>query len=202
MKKSLAVLGLAALIAPAALAADTWSIDRAHSEVSFQVRHIVTNVRGSFKEFEGTIVTDAARPEASSVEFKIKAASIDTQNEKRDQHLRTPDFFAVEQFPEITFKSTAVKPTGQDSFDVTGNLTMRGVTRQVVLPVKFLGAMKDPWGGEKAGFELGTTLNRKDYGINWNKAMDQGGFLLSDDVKVTVNLEVGKVVPAAAAPAK
>lgn len=205
MKKTLAVLGLAALIAPAALAADTWTIDRAHSEVSFQVRHIVTNVRGSFKEFDGTIVTDAARPEASSVEFRVKAASIDTQNEKRDAHLRTPDFFAAEQFPEITFKSTAVKATGKDSFDVTGDLTMRGVTRQVTLPVKFLGAMKDPWGNEKAGFELGTTVNRKDYGINWNKALDQGGFMLSDEVKVSVNLEVGKVAPAAApaaAPAK
>lgn len=193
MKKSLAVLGLAALIAPAALAADTWSIDRAHSEVSFQVRHIVTNVRGQFTEFDGTIVTDAARPEASSVEFRVKAASVNTQNEKRDQHLRTPDFFAVEQFPEITFKSTAVKPTGKDTYDVTGNFTLRGVTKQVTLPVRFLGAI-----GEKAGFELSTVINRKDYGVNWNKALDQGGFVLSDEVKVSVNLEVGKVVPAAA----
>lgn len=198
MKKSLAVLGLAALIAPAALAADTWTVDRAHSEVSFQVRHFVTNVRGQFGEFDGTIVTDAAKPEASSVEFKIKAASVNTQNDKRDAHLRTPDFFAVEQFPEITFKSTAVKPTGKDTFDVTGNFTLRGVTKQITLPVKFLGSLKDPWGNERAGFELSTVLNRKDYGVNWNKVLDQGGYMLSDDVTVSINLEVAKAAPAAA----
>ncbi len=201
MKKSLAVLGLAALIAPAALAADTWTIDKTHSEVSFQVRHIVTNVRGQFNDYEATIVTDAAKPESSSVTFKIKAASVDTQNEKRDAHLRTPDFFAVEQYPEITFKSTAIKPTGQDTFEVTGDFTLRGVTKQITLPVKFLGSVKDPWGNEKAGFEVATVINRKDYGVNWNKALDQGGFLLADEVKISINLEVGKVAPAAA-PAK
>lgn len=201
MKKPLAVLGLAALIAPAALAADTWTIDRAHSEVSFQVRHIVTNVRGQFNDYEATIVTDAAKPESSSVTFKIKAASVDTQNEKRDAHLRTPDFFAVEQYPEITFKSTAIKPTGQDTFEVTGDFTLRGVTKQITLPVKFLGSVKDPWGNEKAGFEVSTVINRKDYGVNWNKALDQGGFLLADEVRISINLEVGKVAPAAA-PAK
>lgn len=201
MKKSLAVLGLAALIAPAALAADTWTIDKAHSEVSFQVRHIVTNVRGQFGDYDATIVTDAAKPESSSVTFRIKAASVDTQNEKRDAHLRTPDFFAVEQFPEITFKSTAVKPTGQDTFEVTGDFTLRGVTKQITVPVKFLGSVKDPWGNEKAGFEVATVINRKDYGVNWNKALDQGGFLLADEVRISINLEVGKVAPAAA-PAK
>jgi len=201
MKRSL--LWVALVAAPVLQAADTWTIDKNHSEVAFQVRHVVTQVRGNFVDFEGTIVTDAAKPEASSVEFKVKTTSINTNNANRDKHLRSPDFFDVEKFPELTFKSTKVQKTGTDTFDVTGDLTMHGVTKSATLPVKYLGsaAMR---GKQKAGFELTATLNRKDYGINWNGTLDQGGFVLGDDVKVQINLEVDQVVPAApaATPAK
>jgi polyisoprenoid-binding protein YceI len=148
------------------------------------------------------VKADNAKPEASSVEFKIKVASISTGVEARDNHLRGPDFFDAANHPEITFVSTAVKVTGKDVYAVTGNLTMRGVTKQITLPVTFLGAVKDPWGNERAGFETNITLNRKDYGINWNKALDQGGFVLSDEVKVAINIEAVKEKPAAPAAAK
>lgn len=188
MKRSLAVLAL--LLAPSLHAADTWVVDKAHSAVAFQVRHFVSQVSGNFNDFEGTVVADAAKPEASSVEFKIKATSVDTRNEKRDIHLRSDDFFGVEKFPEISFKSKSVKKTGSDTFDVTGTFTMHGVSKEVTLPVKFLGEM-----GGKGGFELSTTLNRKDYGINFNRALDQGGMMLGDDVKVSINLEANKPKP-------
>ena len=130
---------------------------------------------------------------ASSVEFHIKAASIDTGNQAdRDKHLRTADFFDVEKYPEITFKSESIKATGKDKYDVTGTLTLHGVSKKVTLPVTYLGQAKDPWGNTRAGFETETTLNRKDYGIVWNKALDSGGVLLGDDVKVDIDLETVK----------
>ncbi len=199
IKPTLLTLAVAAAAALPAQAADTWSIDKGHSEASFQVRHFVTNVRGRFADFGGTIVTDTAKPENSSVEFKIAATSIDTGVADRDKHLRSANFFDVEKFPEITFKSTSVKPAGKDSYHVTGDLTMRGVTKTITLPVAFAGTAKDPWGNERAGFETSITLNRKDYGINWNKALDQGGFVLSDEVKVSINLETVKKKPEAPA---
>ncbi len=199
MKKTVLALALASLATPSALAADAWKIDKGHSEASFQIRHLVTQVRGQFGDFEGLIKADSAKPEASSVEFKITAGSINTGLEARDNHLRTPDFFDVSNHPQITFVSTSVKATGKDTYAVTGNLTMRGVTKQITLPVTFLGAVKDPWGNERAGFETSVTLNRKDYGINWNKALDQGGFVLSDEVKVAINIEAVKDKPAAPA---
>ncbi len=201
MKKILALAALA-LAAPTSRAADTWNIDKGHSDASFQVRHFVTNVRGRFSDFSGTIVTDAARPEASSVDFKIVAASIDTGVADRDKHLRTPDFFDAEKHPEITFKSSAVKAVGKDAYAVTGTLTMRGVAKEITLPVTYLGSTKDPWGNTRAGFEASVTLNRKDYGVNWNKALDQGGFVLGDDVKVSINIEAVQKKPEAAAAAK
>jgi polyisoprenoid-binding protein YceI len=150
-------------------------------------------VGGKFQDFAGTIQIDRAKPENSSVEFTIQAASIFTGEPKRDDHLRSADFFDVANHPTLTFKSTSVKPAGNNVYEVRGNLTMRGVTKQIVLPVTFLGEGKDPWGNEKIGFETSVTLNRKDYGISWNKALDQGGALLDDEVKVQVSVEAGKV---------
>ena len=191
---------LVTLAAAAAQAAQTYTIDKGHSEVSFQVRHLVTKVRGNFGDYTGTITMDAAKAENSSVEFVIKATSINTANEKRDNHLRSPDFFDVANHPDITFKSTKIVGGGASGlYQVTGNLTMRGVTKEVTLPVTFLGETKDPWGNVKAGFETATRLNRKEYGINWNAALDQGGFMLADDVDIQINLEVGPAKPAAAA---
>jgi polyisoprenoid-binding protein YceI len=188
-------VSLAAALAAAspALAAETYSFDKAHTTVGFQVRHIVTNVGGKFNDFTGTIQVDRAKPESSSVEFTIQAASINTNEPKRDEHLRSADFFDVATHPTVTFKSTSIKANGKDSWLVTGDLTMRGVTKQVTLPVTFLGEGKDPWGNEKMGFETAITVNRKDYGINWNKALDQGGVLVADEVKVQVSVEANKV---------
>ena len=177
--------------------AEVHTIDAGHSEVSFQIRHLVTQVRGNFNDYEGTINLDPANLEKSSVDFRIKAASIDTNHADRDKHLRGEDFFFAEKYPEITFKSKSIKKTGKDTYNVAGTLTMRGVSKEVVLPVTYLGAVKDPWGNEKAGFSTEVTLNRKDYGINWNAALDNGGFVLSDEVKVAINLETQKKKDAA-----
>ena len=175
------------------MAADTFTVDKAHSAAEFKVRHMVSNVGGKFNDFAGTVNVDRANPVNSSVEFTIQAASVDTATPDRDKHLRSADFFDVEKFPTITFKSVKIAPTKvKDTYDVTGDFTMHGVTKRITLPVTFLGFVKDPWGNERAGFELETTLNRKDYGINWNKALDNGGYLLSDDVKIAVNLETVK----------
>jgi polyisoprenoid-binding protein YceI len=197
MKTRLAVFAAVLAVVSPALAADTYQFDKSHTTVGFQVRHIFTMLGGKFQDFSGTIKVDRAKPESSSVEFTIQAATIFTNDAKRDEHLRNPDFFDVANHPTITFKSTSVKPTGKDLYEVTGNLTMRGVTKQVTLPVTFLGEGKDPWGNEKMGFALATTLNRKDYGINWNKALDQGGVLVGDEVKVQISVEANKVKQAA-----
>ncbi|HEY3121478.1 MAG TPA: YceI family protein [Vicinamibacteria bacterium] len=194
-------LAVAALVlggAPA-FAADVYAIDKNHSEVGFQIRHFVTKVRGRFTDFQGTIVADRDKPESSSVEFSVKTASIDTDVVNRDNDLRSANFFEAEKYPDITFKSTKVKSTGKDTYDVTGNFTMHGVTREITLPVTYLGAVKtkDPKGneGEKVGFETAVTLNRKDYGIIWNRPLDQGGLMLGDDVLITINIEANKQPP-------
>jgi len=192
--RALTILALAA--APAM--ADTYEIDKNHSDVTFRVRHLVSNVSGRFTDFAGQIEVDPAAPEKSSVKFTIQAASVDTSNERRDGHLRSEDFFHAEAHPEITFESSSVEPKGDDLYDVTGTLTMRGVSKEVTLPVKYLGSMKDNRGNEKAGFEIETTLDRKDYGILWNSALDTGGFVLGDEVQVHIGLETTKKAEEAA----
>jgi polyisoprenoid-binding protein YceI len=202
MKRLILVLALAALSAP--LFADTYAIDKNHSEATFTVRHFVSKVSGKFDDFAGSITGDLQNAGAATVEFTIKTASVDTGVANRDNHLRSADFFDAANNPEITFKSTSIKPAGtKNVYNVTGNLTMRGVTKQVTLPVEFLGFAKDPGGNTRAGFTTHTTINRKDYGINWNKALDEGGFMLSDDVDITINLETVKKkdAPPAVAPA-
>jgi polyisoprenoid-binding protein YceI len=200
MRSTIPSLALLALVGVSpALAAETYTIDKAHSEASFQVRHLgISNVRGRFADFDGAISIDRAKPESSSVEFTIKAASIDTGSPDRDKHLRTADFFDVEKFPTITFKSTKVVPKGGSNYDVTGTLTMHGVSKEVTIPVVHLGFVKDPWGNDKAGFELNTTLNRKDFGLTWNKALETGGLLVGEEVKVSINLETALKKEAAA----
>jgi polyisoprenoid-binding protein YceI len=185
--------------APAAAGLETFSIDRAHSDATFQVRHFVSKVRGRFGEFEGAIQLDRAKPETSSVEFRIKTASINTDNQQRDDHLRSPDFFDAAKHPEISFKSSKVAARGTNQYDVTGTFTMRGVAKEITVPVAFLGFSGDGRGGEKAGFEVTTVINRKDYGIVWNKALDAGGTILGDEVQVSLNIEANR--KAAAPPA-
>jgi polyisoprenoid-binding protein YceI len=190
MKRKLLTAVVLTALAALPLRADTFTIDPAHSEVTFQIRHLVSQVRGRFNDFAGTIQMDPKNLPASSVEFQIKAASIDTNQADRDKHLRSADFFDVEKFPEITFKSKSVKPVGKDTYNVTGTLTMHGVSKEVTLPVTYLGQAN--MRGVRAGFATATTLDRKDYGIVWNKALDNGGGILGDDVKVEINLETVK----------
>jgi polyisoprenoid-binding protein YceI len=167
----------------------TYKIDKSHSEAVFQVRHLVTKVRGRFDDFEGRVQVNEDRPELSSVDFVINAASIDTNEKDRDTHLRSADFFDVEKFPHITFKSTRVTKKSAESYDVVGNLTIHGVTKEITLPVTHLGKAKDPWGNERVGFESEITLNRKDYGLMWNAPLEVGGFLVGDEVKVTLSIQ-------------
>jgi polyisoprenoid-binding protein YceI len=172
-----------------AVAVSPLEIDRSHSDVAFQVRHLLSKVRGRFADFSGTIEFDAARPEHSRVEVAIQAASIDTAEPDRDQHLRSADFFDVEKFPTLTFTSTSVTPRGADTYDVGGDLTIHGVTKHVTLPASFLGTAQDPWGNLKFVFEAELTLNRKDFGLLWNAALETGGFLVGDEVKVTLSVQ-------------
>lgn len=167
----------------------TFVVDKAHSEAVFQVRHLITKVRGRFANFAGKIEFDEERPEVSSVNVTIDAASIDTSEPDRDKHLRSDDFFGVETHPTITFKSTRVVKKSATSFDVVGNLTIHGVTKDVTLPVTYLGVAKDPWGKERAGFESEITINRKDFGLAWNTALETGGFLVGDDVKISLSIQ-------------
>ncbi len=187
VRKTLLALGLTLGLAGTALA-DTYTVDKNHSEAAFQVRHILTKVRGTFRDFAGTINYDKAKPENSTVEFRIKTTSIDTGNQKRDDHLRTPDFFDVATHPEIVFKSTKVVAKGANKFDVAGDFTMHGVTKSITLPVTFLGEQKF-MKGSKAGFETAVTINRKDYGLNWNRALESGGVLVGEEVEISINIE-------------
>jgi polyisoprenoid-binding protein YceI len=169
--------------------ARTFTIDQSHSEVAFQVRHLLSRVRGRFSEFAGTITFDPARPEAASVNVQIQSASIDTSEPKRDAHLKSDDFFAAATFPTLSFLSTGVVSKGKNQFAVEGDLTIRDITRRIVLPVSFLGSARDPWGNEKVAFEAEITINRKEYGLNWNAALETGGFLVGDDVKVSLAIQ-------------
>ena len=170
----------------------TWTLDPAHTRIGFVARHaMVTKVRGSFNEFEGTAVLDGANPASSHAEVTIKAASIDTRNAQRDEHLRSNDFLAMQEHPEITFISTGVRQVGETTFELTGDLTIRGVTKSVTIPFTFEGAATDPFGNLRAGFEGSVAINRKDWGVNWNAALEGGGVLVSD--RVTLEFEVSAI---------
>jgi polyisoprenoid-binding protein YceI len=188
----IALLLTLALVAPPLSAAETYVVDKDHSQVGFQVRHLLSQVRGQFDDYQGTIVFDREHPERSSVQFAIASKSINTSHAKRDEHLRSVEFFDVASHPQITFHSEKVVALGGGRYAVSGPLTMRGVTRQVTLPVEQLGPLTDPWGNVKAGFVTRLTLDRQDYGINWNAALDQGGTLLGDEVQVEIQLEAAR----------
>jgi polyisoprenoid-binding protein YceI len=181
------------LLAPQSVQASTWDIDASHSVAAFSVRHLmVTNVRGELGKVSGTINLDDKDITKSTVEATIEVAAINTRDAKRDEHLRSPDFFDVAKFPNITFKSTKVEKAGA-GLKVTGTLTIRGVSKEVALSVDGPApAVKDPWGNTKSGFTATVKLNRKDFGVQWNKSLDGGGVVVSDDVNVTIDLEVLK----------
>lgn len=170
----------------------SYTIDPAHSRIGFVARHaMVTKVRGAFNDFTGAVTLDGANPENSTATVTIKAASIDTRNGQRDQHLRSNDFLAMDEYPEITFVSTGAGRSGAEEFELTGDLTVRGVTRQVTIPFSYEGSATDPFGNFRVGFEGSVTINRKDYGITWNATLETGGVLVSD--KVVLEFEVSAI---------
>jgi polyisoprenoid-binding protein YceI len=171
----------------------TWKIDPAHSEVNFSVRHMmISNVRGQFEQFTGTVNFNEENPSLSSVDVQINTASISTKESMRDNHLKSPDFLDVEKYPTMTFKSKYVRPTGKNSGEIVGDLTIRDVTHEVVLDVEYSGQAKSPWGTTSAGFTANAKINRKDFGLTWNQALETGGVLVGDDIKITIELEVVK----------
>ena len=170
----------------------TYTLDPAHTRIGFVARHaMVTKVRGAFNEFTGTAVLDGANPGNSTVQVTIQAASIDTRNAQRDGHLRGNDFLAMDEYPQITFVSTGARQVDDSTFELTGDLTIKGVTSPITIPFSFEGAAKDPFGNLRVGFEGAVTINRKDYGITWNAALETGGVLVSD--KVTLEFEISAV---------
>jgi len=175
----------------AALTGD-YTIDTAHSRIGFVARHaMVTKVRGSFNEFEGAFHLDGENPENSSGQVTIQAKSIDTRNSQRDDHLRSNDFLDMDNHAEVTFVSTAIKQADDTTFTVTGDLTVRGVTQSVEIPFEYTGSATDPFGNQRVGLEGSVVINRKDYGVNWNAALETGGVLVSE--KVTLEIEVSAI---------
>lgn len=172
----------------------TYDVDASHSSLEFATKHaMVTTVRGRFSDFDGTLHLDGADPERSRAEVTIKVDSLDSRSEQRDAHLRGADFFDVENYPTITFTSTrAARGRHEDEFVLWGDLTIKDVTREVELAITFTGTSVDPWGGSRVGFEGQTQVNRKDWGLNWNVALEAGGFLVSEKVKLTLDIAAVK----------
>lgn len=172
-----------------------YEIDLSHSSIGFKVRHLLSYTTGEFRAFSGTVEVDPENPGTAEVMAKIDAATIDTGDEDRDEHLRNEDFFDVEKFPEITFESTEITDLSEDGKKgkLTGNLTLHGVTKPVTLDVEWLGTATDPWGNAKAGAVATTVIDRKEFGIVWNKALDAGGYVIGDEVQVEINVELNAV---------
>jgi len=177
---------------PAASELASYSIDTAHTHAQFKVRHMmISNVRGEFAAVTGSAAYDSGDPSASKVQATIDASTINTGEPQRDQHLKSADFFDVARYPRITFESTGVTGTGSDSFEVVGDLTIRDQTRQVSLKVEALTPeQKDPWGNMRRGATAKTKINRKDFGLQWNVALEAGGFLVGDDIDITIDVEL------------
>lgn len=170
----------------------TWTIDPTHSTIGFVARHaMISKVRGSFTEFTGTASVPEAGVTAASVTVDIAAASIDTANADRDGHVRGADFFDVEKYPHITFRSTKVQATGADTFEITGDLTIKDQTHPVTVPFEFTGTATDPFGNHRAGFEGSLAINRSDYGVTWNAALEAGGVMVSD--KITLEFDISAI---------
>lgn len=175
------------------MAKTNWVIDPAHSEVHFKVKHLViTTVTGSFGEFSGKVEAEDDNFSNATIEFEANINSIHTNNEQRDAHLKSADFFEAEKFPKLTFKSTRFAKKSDDEFELEGNLTIKDITKLVKLEVEYSGIAKDPWGNTKAGFELKGRINRKDFGLTWNALTEAGGAVVSDEVKLAINVQLVK----------
>ena len=190
MKLRLCILALSLILFASPVFAATYTIDSAHTQVQFKVKHMgISNVNGAFADFEGTFEFDPKNIAASKTTAKIVAKSIDTANDKRDTHLRSADFLNIEKFPSISFVSKEVKDVDGESFKVVGDLNIHGVTKTVTLDVEFNGAVTDPWGKERAGFSASTKINRKDFGLTWSKLLETGGLVVDDMVKIELEVE-------------
>ncbi len=190
----LSVLALAGTLLGAQPA--TWKVDQSHSNVLFTVDHmVISEVTGYFKVFDGTVT--ASKPDWSDaqIDFSVDVASINTDNERRDNHLRSEDFFDATKYPKATFKATSMKKLGDNRYQLTGDLTIRGITKKVTWNVRFKGTTKDPWGNTRAGFIAETTINRFDFGLKWNNLTETGGLIVGKDVRIRVNLELIKSNP-------
>jgi polyisoprenoid-binding protein YceI len=186
-----AVLALGAALSPAQQA--TWKSDNAHSRVGFSVSHmVISEVEGRFTEFDATLTQENEDFSGSAVQATIKTASVTTGNDTRDKHLRSDDFFNAEKFPAITFKSSSVTKTGDKTYTIDGELTIRDVTKPVVLAAEVTGRLKDPWGKQRVAFRATTTVNRFDYGVKWSKSMDSGGLVAGEEVKIELVFEFVK----------
>jgi polyisoprenoid-binding protein YceI len=179
--------------APAAGTKTTWKLDPSHTLVEFSAKHLmITTVKGRITDVEGTIVSDEKNPQNSSVEATLKAASLDTRTDQRDQHLRSADFLHAELFPDIKFRSTRIEGD-KENFKLTGDLTIRDVTRPITLDVQFEGRNKDPWGGERVGFSASGKIDRREFGLTWNQALETGGVVVGNDIKINLEVEAIKV---------
>jgi polyisoprenoid-binding protein YceI len=190
MKKSSSILFLMAFAVASSVQAAEYKVDQSHSQVAFGVRHLVSKTKGMFKDFDGTFSFDPDKPTASTGKFVVKTASISTDNDKRDEHLRGADFFDVQKYPEMTVANVKVTPgKGKHKYKATGDLTLHGVTKSVTFDLEYTGTAKDPWGNTRAGFSAEGKINRKDFGIVWNKTLDAGGLMLGEEVAIELNIE-------------
>lgn len=193
--KTLSLLAFAVAFAlQSSAGAAEYTLDPDHTSVNFKIRHLLSWVNGSFKSFEGSFVYEAGKPETWTVKATAQADSIDTSVAARDKHLKSKDFFEVETYPTLTFESTKVTDVTEKGFKLEGNLTLHGVTKPVVFDVETLGEVKDPWGNELAGFTATTTVNRKDFGLTWNKAVETGQLLVGEEVVITLEVSGQKKV--------
>jgi len=190
MLKKLLIFITAIMIFAVGAQAETWTVDATHSSIGFSVSHLViSKTRGNFRDFEGTINFDGKNLAGGSVEVSAKIASVDTDDEKRDGHLKSNEFFDGGKYPTMSFKSTGVVVGSGSEFKLVGDLTIKDVTKEVTFDCEFVGVVADPWGNTRAGFSAATTIDRQDFGVSWNKTLDAGGLMVGNDVKITLELE-------------
>ncbi|PRZ25094.1 YceI family protein [Flavobacterium granuli] len=176
------------------MATTKWAIDPTHSEIGFKIKHMMfTNVSGKFENYDATITTEDDNFENAKMEFSADINSINTHNADRDTHLKSADFFDADNYPKLTFKSSSFSKTDEHNYTLTGDLSLRGITKSVQFPVEFSGLMKDPWGNTKAGLNISGKINRKDWGLNWNSALETGGVLVSEEVRLHIELQLVKL---------
>ncbi len=196
MKKTVLFLSILFLVIYSVSAQEEtkWGFDKAHSKIQFDVAHmVISEVSGQFQEYEGTVVTRKEDFSDAKIDFSITVKSIDTDNEERDKHLRSVDFFDVEKYPKVTFSSKEMKKAGEHQYQLTGDLSLHGITKEVILDIKYGGTIKDPYGNVKAGFKITGVIDRTDYGLKYNSVMDTGGMLIGEEVTIICNVELIKL---------